>query len=155
MYRRILGSTYHHRGGTKPTLYSALSRVQCTSYWSMPYSHILSEAISPTILEEDATSQNERLDNYQTITTQFVDIPNVNEPVSLQATDESKTHNNGDKISPIVSQTQAGINGSYADSDHEGRKSLNLVMDLNLMKLQNQMNNELDDIDDYHCNIHH
>ena len=36
--------------------------------------------------------------------------------------DESKSHTNGDTISPIFSQTQTGINNFYAESDHEERQ---------------------------------
>ena len=53
-------------------LHTALHRVYCTSYWNMPYLHIISEEIAPNILEEDATSQNNRLDNHQPITTQLL-----------------------------------------------------------------------------------
>ena len=41
------------------------------------------QAIPPTVLEEDTTFQNNSLDNNQPITTQFVNIPNITEPVSL------------------------------------------------------------------------
>ena len=81
----------------------------------------LDQIILPTILEKDAASQHDRLDNNQPITTQFSNIPNITEPVSLQATDESNPRTDRDILSLIFSQTQTGINASYADSDNEER----------------------------------
>ena len=82
----------------------------------------LDEVIPPTILSEDATSQNKRLDNNQPITTQVFNIPNNTEPVKLQTTHESKPHTNRDTVSPIVSQIHTGINNPYTDSDDEERQ---------------------------------
>ena len=81
----------------------------------------LDQAILPAILEEGDTSQNNSLDNNQPITTQFANIPTITEPVILQTTYESNPHTNRDTLSPIVIQTQTGINVSYADSDDEER----------------------------------
>ena len=58
----------------------------------------------PTILEEDATSQRNSLDNNQPITTQFSNIPKITEPGSLQTAGESNPHTNMDTLSPIISQ---------------------------------------------------
>ena len=79
----------------------------------------LDQAKLPNILEEEATSQNNNIDIIKPINTQFANIPNITEPVSLQTTDESLPPTNGNNYPPIVSQTQTGINDSYAYSNDE------------------------------------
>ena len=69
----------------------------------------LDQLILPTILEEEATSQNNSLDNNQPITTQFDNIPNITEPIRLKTTDESMYQTNGNNLLPIVSQTQTEL----------------------------------------------
>ena len=55
------------------------------------------QASPPTILEEDATYQYNSLDNTQPINTQFSNIPNITEPLSITTTDESIPQINGNK----------------------------------------------------------
>ena len=81
----------------------------------------LDQEILLTILDEEATSRNNSLYIIKHITTQFSDISNITEPVSLQTTDESIPQADRNNLRPIVSQTQTGINDSYADSDDEER----------------------------------
>ena len=83
------------------------------------YEESLDQTKIPTIQEEEAKSHNNSLDIIKPITTQFSDIPNSTEPVSLQTTDESLPHTNGNNLPSIVSQTQTGINNSYVDSNDE------------------------------------
>ena len=109
----------------------------------------LDQSIPLTSLEEYATSQNNSLDNNQPITTQFVNIPNTTEHVSLQTTYESNPHTNSDALSSIVSQTQTGINASYVVSDDKERQITESSDGPQFNEILKQLNNVFDDTADY------
>ena len=109
----------------------------------------LDQASISNILEEDFTSQHNSLDNTQYITTQFANIPNITEHVSTTAIDETNPHTNEDKLSPIVTQIQTGINDSYADSDDE-ESPITGSSDRNQFdQISKQLNNIFDATNDY------
>ena len=108
-----------------------------------------SHLIRQTFYCSRGRSQNNSIDIIKPITTQFANIPNITEPVSLQTIDESNSHTNGDKISTIVIQTQTVIDDSYADSDQEERKITEPSDGPQFDEITKQLNNVFDDSDDY------